>query len=79
MDMHPLTASVMYESAHGRQRDLRRSQDLEHAVPRRPSFPRRALARAFAALSLGSAWAVRRLDAPLADDLAEGLTAGRSA
>ena len=77
MDHHPLAAIVAYELARERQFDLRRSEGLEHSVAQRPSLPRRSLARAFAALSLGSAWAVRRLDAPLADDLEEGLTASR--
>jgi hypothetical protein len=79
MDMHPLAASVAYQLARERQLDIRRSERLAHSVARRPSILRRALARAFAALSLGTARAVRRLDASLADDLIEGLTTGRSA
>ncbi|HYH91931.1 MAG TPA: hypothetical protein VD763_02140 [Candidatus Saccharimonadales bacterium] len=43
----------------------------------RPSAMRHALAVAFAAISRGSAVAVRRLDGCLADDLVDGLATGR--
>ena len=44
-----------------------------HAQPARPSIVRTSAARAFAAVSRGSAAAVRRLDAGVADDLHQGL------
>jgi hypothetical protein len=41
--------------------------------PARPSIARRSTARAFAAVSRGSAAAVRHLDAGVAEDLQHGL------
>jgi hypothetical protein len=79
MENHPLVLLIGYELARQHQLELRQSEARQHTVERRPSVLRRSLARAFAALSLGSARAVRRLDTCLADDLVEGLTAGRSA
>lgn len=43
------------------------------AQPARPSIVRTTTARAFAAVSRGSAAAVRRLDAGVAEDLQHGL------
>jgi hypothetical protein len=43
----------------------------------RPSIARRALARGFAALSRGSAAAVRQLDDAVADDLGRALAPGK--
>jgi hypothetical protein len=44
-----------------------------HARPPKPGVVRTSAARAFAAVSRGSAAAVRRLDAGVADDLNHGL------
>jgi hypothetical protein len=44
-----------------------------HARPQKPGVVRISAARAFAAVSRGSAAAVRRLDAGVADDLQHGL------
>jgi len=41
----------------------------------RPWWPSRALAHGFAVISRGSAWATRRLDECVADDLGRRLTA----
>jgi hypothetical protein len=46
-------------------------------LPERPSFARRALAQGFAALSRGSAAAVRQLDDVVADDLRRSLAPGK--
>jgi len=58
----------------GLEADRHRRAVLAHnAQPARPSRVRTATARAFAAVSRGSAAAVRRLDAGVADDLQHGL------
>ncbi|MEO7230129.1 MAG: hypothetical protein ABIZ30_06010 [Candidatus Limnocylindrales bacterium] len=58
----------------GAEADRYRRASLARAgQPARPSFIRTSTARAFAALSRGSAAAVRRLDAAVADDLQQGL------
>lgn len=58
----------------GAEADRYRQASLARAgQPARPSFVRTSTARAFAALSRGSAAAVRRLDAGVAEDLQNGL------
>jgi hypothetical protein len=52
-------------------------QAAELAAVRRPSFPRRTLAQGLAAVSRGSAAAVRRLDDVVADDLGRALAPGK--
>ena len=46
-------------------------------IPSRPGIVRRGLANGFALVTRGSAAAVRRLDACLADDLTEALAAAK--
>ncbi len=58
----------------GIEADRHRRAILAHqGRPARPSFVRTSTARAFAALSRGSAAAVRRLDSGVAEDLQHGL------
>jgi hypothetical protein len=76
--MHPWTMYAL-EVAHDREREAR--QDRLVALVRRsgvtpiarPSRLRRPAARALAAVSRGSASAVRRLDGRVADDLGRSL------
>jgi len=56
-------------------RQARRAAELSVAATSRISFVRRAVARALAKLSRGSAHAVRRLDRVAADDLSRRLAA----
>ena len=51
----------------------RRATLAHHGQSARPSFVRTSTARAFAVVSRGSAAAVRRLDAGVAEDLSQGL------
>ena len=55
-------------------RDARRAAEL---AAERPSPARRALAQGFAALSRGSAAAVRQLDDAVADDLGRALATAK--
>ena len=57
--------------------EARQAAELEAAGPDRPSFARRALAHGLAAVSRGSAAAVRRLDDVVADDLGRALAPGK--
>ena len=58
-------------------RDARRAAEFAAGIGPRPSFPRRALAQGLAAVSRGSAAAVRRLDDVAADDLGRALAPGK--
>jgi hypothetical protein len=58
-------------------RDARRAALIAAGLPERPSFARRALAQGFAAVSRGSAAAVRQLDEVVADDLGRALAPGK--
>jgi len=55
--------------------EARQEAELSAFEPDRPSFGRRALAQGLAAVSRGSAAAVRRLDDAVADDLGRSLKA----
>ena len=69
--MHPI-AFLALDLAEDRARDadrLRREALIRSGLPVRPSWPRRALANAFALVSRGSASAADRLDSYVADDL----------
>ncbi len=56
---------------------LEARQAAELSADGRPSFARRALAHGLAAVSRGSAAAVRRLDDVVADDLRRALAPGK--
>ncbi len=58
-------------------RDAHRAALAAAGLPERPSFPRRVLAQGLAAVSRGSAAAVRRLDDVVADDLGRALAPGK--
>lgn len=58
-------------------RRTREVAELSADGPDRPSFTRRALARGLAAVSRGSAAAVRRLDDVVAEDLGRALAPGK--
>ena len=72
--MHPWTLYAL-ELANDRERELRRRLLTEGPIERasRPSRLRRPAALILAALSRGSAAAVRRLDDCVADDLGRSL------
>lgn len=55
----------------------RQAAELAAGVGERPSFARRALAHGLAAVSRGSAAAVRHLDDVVADDLGRALAPGK--
>jgi hypothetical protein len=57
--------------------EARQAAELSAADSARPSFTRRALAHGLAAVSRGSAAAVRRLDDVVADDLGRALAPGK--
>jgi hypothetical protein len=68
------------ELANDRQRearDARRAALVSAGMPERPSFARRTLAHGLAAVSRGSAAAVRQLDEVVADDLGRALAASK--
>ena len=56
--------------------DARRAAMAAAGLPERPSFARRTLAYGLAAVSRGSAAAVRQLDDVVADDLGRALARG---
>ena len=75
--MHPI---ILYTLTMQRERELRYESEERRMLaeasalqPAGPSVARRSAARAFAAVSRGSAAAVRRLDACVADDLGRAL------
>ena len=55
--------------------NYRRANQARRPQPERTGFVRRGLANGFALVTRGSAAAVRRLDACIADDLTEALAA----
>jgi hypothetical protein len=57
--------------------EARQAAELSVGGSDRPSYPRRALAHGLAAVSRGSAAAVRRLDDVVADDLGRALAPGK--
>ena len=57
--------------------EARQAAELAAVGPDRPSFARRALAQGLAAVSRGSAAAVRQLDDVVADDLGRALAPGK--
>ena len=57
--------------------EARQAAELSAVDSDRPSLTRRALARGLAAVSRGSAAAVRRLDDVVADDLGRALAPGK--
>ena len=80
--MHPLTPLLLADILRDRQAEAERRALAAHAragAPRRPSSIRRGLAITFLTISRATAAAVRRLDACLADDLAESVRVVRSA
>jgi hypothetical protein len=58
-------------------REARHAAELAAAGQERPSFARRALAHGLAAVSRGSATAVRHLDDVVAEDLGRSLSAAK--
>ena len=78
--MHYVYTFLALELANDRERearDARRAALVSAGVPERPSIARRALAHGFAAVSRGSAAAVRQLDDVVADDLGRSLVPGK--
>jgi hypothetical protein len=67
-----LSQQRTYEAAEARRAALARE-----GIPTRPGFARRGLAAGFALVTRGSAAAVRRLDAPMAEDLTRALAAAK--
>ena len=57
--------------------EARQAAELAFAGRDRPSYARRALAHGLAAVSRGSAAAVRQLDDAVADDLSKALAPGK--
>jgi hypothetical protein len=58
-------------------REARQAAELAAGMRERPTFGRRSLARGLAAVSRGTALAVRRLDDVVADDLNRSLSTVR--
>jgi len=78
--MHYVYTFLALELANDREqeaRDARRAALAQAGAPERPSFARRALAQGLAAVSRGSAAAVRQLDDVVADDLGRSLAPGK--
>ena len=78
--MHYVYSFLALELANDREqeaRDARRADSRAAGCPERPSFARRALAQGLAAVSRGSAAAVRQLDDVVADDLGRVARAGQ--
>jgi len=78
--MHYVYTFLALELANDREqeaRDARRAALAHAGAPERPSFARRALAQGLAAVSRGSAAAVRQLDDVVADDLGRSLAPGK--
>jgi hypothetical protein len=78
--MHYVYTFLALELANDREREARDDRRAALAAagqPERASIARRTLARGFAAVSRGSAAAVRQLDDVVADDLGRALLAGK--
>ena len=78
--MHYVYTFLALELATDRERearDARRAALYAAGVPERPGIARRALANGLAAITRGSAAAVRRLDDAVADDLGRALAPGK--
>lgn len=78
--MHHIYSLIALDIATDRVRESReahRAAELSAGRLERPSVARRALARGFAAMSRGTAAAVRRLDDGAADDLVRALAPGK--
>jgi hypothetical protein len=78
--MHYVYSFLALELANDREQEARNRRRAALAVagaPERPSFARRALAQGLAAVSRGSAAAVRQLDDVVADDLGRALAPGK--
>ena len=78
--MHYVYSFLALELASDRERearDARRAALAAAGLPERPSFARRVLAQGLAAVSRGSAAAVRQLDDVVADDLGRALAPGK--
>ena len=76
--MHHLYSILALDIANDRvaeAREAHRAHLITAGAPERPSFARRTLAHGFAAVSRGSAAAVRRLDDVVAEDLGRSLSA----
>ena len=77
--MHYVYSFLALELANDREREARDHRRVAFAadgLPERPSVARRALAQGLAAVSRGSASAVRQLDDVVADDLRRTLAPG---
>jgi hypothetical protein len=78
--MHYVYTFLALELANDREREARearRAARITAGIPERPSFARRTLAQGLAAVSRGSAAAVRQLDEVVADDLRRALAPGK--
>ena len=78
--MHYVYTFLALELAADRAREAREAHRAALASPgasERPSFARRTLAQGFAAVSRGSAAAVRQLDRGVADDLGRAFAPGK--
>jgi hypothetical protein len=78
--MHYVYTFLALELANDREREAReahRAALYAAGVPERPGIARRALANGLAAVTRGSAAAVRRLDDVVADDLGRALAPGK--
>ena len=77
--MHYVYSFLALELAEDRAREAREAHRaaLSRDGSERPSFARRTLAQGFAAVSRGSAAAVRQLDDVVADDLGRAFAPGK--
>jgi hypothetical protein len=78
--MHHIYSLLALDIATDRVRESReahRAAELSAGISGRPSVARRVLAQGFAAVSRGTAAAVRRLDDGAADDLGRALAPGK--
>jgi hypothetical protein len=78
--MHYVYSLLALELAQDRAREAReahRAALASRGGSERPSFARRTLAQGFAAVSRGSAAAVRQLDDVVADDLGRAFAPGK--
>jgi hypothetical protein len=78
--MHYVYSFLALELAQDRAREAReahRAALASRGASERPSFARRTLAQGFAAVSRGSAAAVRQLDDVVADDLGRAFAPGK--
>jgi len=76
-NIYTLLAMDIAQSRAAEAEATRRAALARAGIPTRPGIARRGLATGFALVSRGSAAAVRKLDACMADDLTEALAGAK--